>query len=104
MRPRMYGSTDITVLRTRTWPSASSGSSTSVRRKFSGVGAPWGREARWISRMRVGVLMVVSSGVGVAGSVEGQPASRARRRRAASAEEAGFWPVTRVPSVTTKLS
>ena len=43
-------------------------------------------------------------GVGAAGSVEGQRASRSRRRRAASAEEAGFWPVTRVPSVTTKLS
>jgi hypothetical protein len=53
MRPRMYGSTDMYRLRTSTWPSASSGSSTVASWKFSAVGQPCGREARRISRVEV---------------------------------------------------
>src|SRR6476469_1397647 len=47
----MYGSTDMQVFRTRTSPGPGSPRSTSTRRKFSGVGQPDGREARWISRV-----------------------------------------------------
>ena len=57
IRPRMYGSTDMTVLATRISPSCNGGRSTSTSRKLSGVGAPLGREARWISRVLLGMVM-----------------------------------------------
>src|SRR3954469_8699945 len=50
MRPRMYGSTDMTSLRTRTWPSASSTGALSTRAKSSCVGQPTGRLLSWTSR------------------------------------------------------
>src|SRR6476469_4684005 len=50
MRPRMYGATDMNVLRTTTSPSAGSATSTSTSRKSSGTGRPTGRRASWISR------------------------------------------------------
>src|SRR3954469_9759536 len=50
MRPRMYGSTDMTSLRTRTWPSASSTGALSTRAKSSWVGQPTGRLLSWTSR------------------------------------------------------
>ena len=50
IRPRMYGSTDMNRLRTRTSPSASSGCSPSVSAKLAAVGQPEGREARTIWR------------------------------------------------------
>jgi hypothetical protein len=49
MRPRIYGSTDMKRLRTRTWPSEGDGTSVRTREKLSGVGQPFGRDARWIS-------------------------------------------------------
>src|SRR5215212_5989027 len=51
MRPRMYGSTDIQVLRTSSSPGPGPGSSVSTRRKSDGLGSPSGRAARWISRV-----------------------------------------------------
>ena len=56
MRPRMYGSTDMNVLRTSTSPSASAGSSTVATSKLSCVGQPLGREARRTSRGSVSVM------------------------------------------------
>src|SRR5690554_4575181 len=41
----MYGSTEMNRLRTSTWPSAGSGTSTSTTSKSSSVGHPTGREA-----------------------------------------------------------
>ncbi|GAA3495987.1 hypothetical protein GCM10019016_030880 [Streptomyces prasinosporus] len=59
IRPRMYGSTDIQVLRTRISPSPGSGTSVVAGTKFSGVGSPTGRAARRISREVVVVVSVV---------------------------------------------
>src|SRR5262249_14392668 len=53
MRPRMYGSTDRKVLRTRISPSAIGDDCTSAISKLSGVGQPLGREARRTSRVSV---------------------------------------------------
>ena len=50
IRPRMYGSTDMNMLRTRTCPGASSGWSDSVSAKLAAVGHPEGRETRTIWR------------------------------------------------------
>ena len=50
IRPRMYGSTDRTSLRTSTCPGPGSGNSRSTRRKCSALGVPLGRAARWNSR------------------------------------------------------
>src|SRR4051794_9076349 len=47
----MYGSTDITSMRTTTWPSAGSGCSRSTSRKSWGVGSPCGRAASSHSRV-----------------------------------------------------
>src|SRR3954453_23631605 len=51
MRPRMYGSTDMNVLRTTTSPSSGSPTSTSASWKSDGWGSPAGREASVISRL-----------------------------------------------------
>src|SRR5918998_4649287 len=51
IRPRMYGSTDMTTFRTTTCPSAGSGTGTSTSRKSAGVGSPCGRAARCHSRV-----------------------------------------------------
>src|SRR5438876_8745477 len=56
MRPRMYGSTDMYVLRTSTWPSEGAGSSTRASEKLSADGQPLGREASRISRDVIGGL------------------------------------------------
>src|SRR5919112_1955577 len=56
IRPRMYGSTDITTIRTTTCPSAGSGRGTSTSRKSSGVGSPCGRVARCHSRVVAAIL------------------------------------------------
>src|SRR5215470_12576782 len=42
-------------LRTTTWPGPGSGTSAVTRRNVSAVGQPWGRAARWISRLVVTV-------------------------------------------------
>src|SRR5687768_14516716 len=49
MRPRMYGSTDMNVLRTTISPSPGSGTSTSASSKLDGSGSPDGRDASRIS-------------------------------------------------------
>src|SRR3954454_5828988 len=49
MRGRMYGSTDMNVLRTTTSPSPGSPTSTSASWKSDGWGSPLGREASLIS-------------------------------------------------------
>src|SRR5256885_8133927 len=46
MRPRMYGSTEMNRLRTSACRSPGGGTSTSTTAKFSGVGHPFGRDAR----------------------------------------------------------
>src|SRR3954451_11162474 len=51
MRPRMYGSTDMNVLRTTTSPSSGSPTSASASWKSDGWGSPAGREASLISRL-----------------------------------------------------
>src|SRR3954451_12971466 len=51
MRPRMYGSTDMNVLRTTTSPSSGSPISTSASWKSDGCGSPAGRAASLISRL-----------------------------------------------------
>src|SRR3954465_4307465 len=56
MRPRMYGSTDMNVLRTISSPSAGSATSVSASAKSDGCGAPTGREASLISRLVKGIL------------------------------------------------
>src|SRR4051794_15997017 len=56
MRPRMYGSTDMNVLRTTSSPSAGSATSVSASAKSDGWGAPTGREASLISRLVKGIL------------------------------------------------
>lgn len=61
MRPRMYGSTDIQVLRTTIWPSAGSGTSVVTHSKFCAVGSPSGRAARRTSREVYEVRVVVTS-------------------------------------------
>src|SRR5689334_14477764 len=48
----MYGSTDMTTLRTRIWPSATSGTSLSTTEKSSGRGQPTGRRSSRTSRAR----------------------------------------------------
>ncbi len=50
IRPRMYGSTDIHVLRTRMCPSPGSGTAATASAKSVGAGSPTGRAARRISR------------------------------------------------------
>src|SRR3954452_17155725 len=55
MRPRMYGSTDMNVLRTTSSPSAGSATSVSATAKSDGCGAPTGREASRISRLVKGI-------------------------------------------------
>src|SRR5215218_7788438 len=55
MRPRMYGSTDMNVLRTTTSPSPGSLTSTSASWKSDGCGSPTGREASLISRLVQGI-------------------------------------------------
>src|SRR5689334_9475568 len=67
MRPRMYGSTDITSLRTRTWPSASSTGALSTRAKSSWVGQPTGRLTSWTSRGGGHRISLCSRGRGVGG-------------------------------------
>src|SRR4051812_47749542 len=62
MRPRMYGSTDMYVLRTSTSPGPGSGSSTSTSRKSVGFGWPWGRAASWISREGVDMARAYALG------------------------------------------
>ena len=42
MRPRMYGSTDITVVRTTASPGPGGAISTSAKLKFDGLGPPGG--------------------------------------------------------------
>src|SRR3954453_1392263 len=56
MRPRMYGSTDMNVLRTTSSPSAGSATSTSASAKSDGLGSPTGREASRTSRLEKGIL------------------------------------------------
>src|SRR3954463_729708 len=56
IRPRMYGSTDITTIRTTTCPSAGSGRGTSTSSKSSGGGFPCGRAARCHSRVVAAIL------------------------------------------------
>src|SRR5688572_9320781 len=56
MRPRMYGSTLMTTLRTRIWSSPGVGMSTSAISKVSSVGQPLGRDA---SRTSSAVLVMV---------------------------------------------
>ena len=51
MRPRMYGSTDMNVLRTTISPSPGSATSTSASSKSDGCGSPEGRAASLISRL-----------------------------------------------------
>src|SRR5215207_7610321 len=51
----MYGSTDITSIRTTIWPSAGSGRSSSTSRKSSGFGSPCGRAASCHSRVVTGM-------------------------------------------------
>src|SRR5205085_7560343 len=53
IRPRMYGSTDMTRLRTSTSPSRGSRTSVSVSRKSSGTGQPRGRRTSCHSRETV---------------------------------------------------
>src|SRR5688500_13083398 len=53
MRPRMYGSTDMNVLRTTSSPSPGSPTSTSASSKSDGCGSPAGRAASLISRLRM---------------------------------------------------
>src|SRR4051812_12035768 len=55
MRPRMYGSTDMNVLRTTSRPSAGSATSVSASSKSDGWGSPFGREASRISRLVKGI-------------------------------------------------
>src|SRR5947209_18084579 len=55
MRPRMYGSTDIQRLATRSSPGPGSGTSTSASSKSPGLGSPCGRAASWISREATGI-------------------------------------------------
>src|SRR5580700_9717444 len=59
MRPRMYGSTDIQVFRTRISPDPRRGSSTSAISKFEWVTAPFGRLANRISREKFFILQVL---------------------------------------------
>src|SRR3954452_23987075 len=56
MRPRMYGSTDMNVLRTTSSPSAGSATSVSATAKSDGWGAPTGREASLISPLVKGIV------------------------------------------------
>src|SRR5665647_437501 len=49
MRPRMYGSTEMKRLWTRTWPGPGSGTATSTTAKSLCLGSPRGRATRWIS-------------------------------------------------------
>src|SRR3954454_13328428 len=56
MRPRMYGSTDMNVLRTTSSPSAGSATSVSASAKSDGLGSPTGREASLTSRLVKGIL------------------------------------------------
>ena len=51
MRPRMYGSTDMNVLRTTISPSPGSPTSTSASSKSDGFGSPEGLAASLISRL-----------------------------------------------------
>src|SRR5688572_145515 len=55
MRPRMYGSTDMNVLRTISSPSAGSATSVSASSKSDGWGSPFGREASLTSRLVKGI-------------------------------------------------
>src|SRR3954471_21115633 len=56
MRPRMYGSTDMTRFCTTSSPSEGEGTVTSTSSKSVGFGSPTGRAARRISRLCMGVL------------------------------------------------
>src|SRR3954452_15190064 len=56
MRPRMYGSTDMNVLRTTSSPSSGSATSVSASAKSDGLGSPTGREASLTSRLVKGIL------------------------------------------------
>src|SRR3954468_15609348 len=55
MRPRMYGSTDMNVLRTISSPSSGSATSVSASAKSDGFGSPTGRDASLISRLVKGI-------------------------------------------------
>src|SRR5258706_3132758 len=58
MRPRIYGSTDIQVFRTRTSPDPRGCSSTSAISKFEWVEVPFGRLTNRTSRDRSFILQV----------------------------------------------
>src|SRR5579884_1378881 len=59
IRPRMYGSTDIIVLRTRTSPSPGGATLAVASAKLASVGSPDGRDARRISRLATAPLVVL---------------------------------------------
>ncbi len=59
MRPRMYGSTDISVFFTSTSPSPGGPTSAVASAKFASVGSPCGRDASRISRDRIVSVCVV---------------------------------------------
>src|SRR3954470_6237454 len=86
MRPRMYGSTLITRLRTRISSGPGSVSSTSARRKSSSVGSPCGRWASWISRVVVGMGRSLSM-TGLS-TTRADPVAEARRLAADAAAQA----------------
>src|SRR5882757_9502843 len=75
----MYGSTDITRLRTSNCPGPGSASSVVTSWKFDGLGSPCGRDARWISRATVG--MSAAPHVPMGGQPVGRHDPRARERR-----------------------
>ena len=63
IRPRMYGSTDMNTLRTRTWPGPGAGTLDLDERGSSPAsGKPCGREASWISRLAVSVVRLSAVG------------------------------------------
>jgi hypothetical protein len=59
MRPRMYGSTDISVFFTSSSPSPGGPTSACASEKFASAGSPLGRLASLISRLRTMSLCVV---------------------------------------------
>ena len=59
IRPRMYGSTERYVFRTRIWPSPGVGTGVSTSAKSSGFGQPTGRLSRCHSRLVCVVIAIV---------------------------------------------
>src|SRR5699024_482193 len=63
IRPRIYGSTEMNSLRTRTSSTPKAGNSTSTDSKLSWLTSPCGRETKWICVLSILTLRIHCAGV-----------------------------------------